>query len=356
MKPITSINHQILFNNDGYCYLNKILSPDVYSKIFILVDENTANYCLPSFLAELTTSITIEIIELESGESNKNIASCMQIWESLNDLGADRKSIILNLGGGVITDIGGFIACTYKRGIAFINIPTTLLGMVDAAIGGKNGIDLGNLKNQIGIIREPKAVTIITSFLETLPPNQMRSGLAEIIKHGLIADKTYWNTITNLKQLTLENLDALIYRSVEIKNTIVCQDTTEEGIRKALNFGHTVGHAIESLSLQSSTLPTLLHGDAVAIGIIIESYIAKEKNLLNKEEYAAIKTLIFSYFNKVTFTANDIEKCIELMAFDKKNEFGTIQFAILNGIGNIKINETCSNNLIFKAFENYNNN
>src|SRR5690606_23930895 len=162
-----------------------------------------------------------------------------------------RKSMLINLGGGVISDIGGFVACTFKRGIDFINVPTTLLAMVDASIGGKNGVDLGNLKNQIGIIREPKAVLVLPEFLETLPSNEMRSGLAEMLKHGLIYDKNYWNQFKNLSNLNTDDLNNLIHQSIQIKNNIVSEDLTENGIRKALNFGHTLGHAIESYFLEN---------------------------------------------------------------------------------------------------------
>lgn len=353
MQTIQANNYSIFFNENCYDYLNKTLTTANYSKIFILVDENTSNYCLPNFLAQLATEVEIEIIELEAGEENKNIETCLQVWYSLTELGGDRKSIVLNLGGGVITDIGGFIACTFKRGIDFINIPTTLLGMVDASVGGKNGVDLGVLKNQIGIIREPKAVLIDTSFLETLSNNQMRSGLAEMLKHGLIYDKGYWDKFKTLTSLNTEDLDVLIYKSVQIKNDIVSSDLTENGIRKSLNFGHTLGHAIESYFLENPNKENLLHGQAIAIGMILESFISKEKNLLTNEEYQEIKYCISDIYEKVDFTLTDIEKIIELLIFDKKNEFGQVQFALLEGIGKIKINQKCDNDLIYNAFEDY---
>ncbi|MBP6754576.1 MAG: 3-dehydroquinate synthase, partial [Bacteroidia bacterium] len=251
MTPIQSNTYTIYFNETSFLYLENLLQPDVYSKIFVLVDENTNEYCLPYFLSNLPTEIEIEIIEIEAGEENKNMYTCIDLWHTLIDLDADRKSILLNLGGGVITDIGGFVASTFKRGIDFINIPTTLLAMVDASVGGKNGVDLGNLKNQIGVINEPKSVVVLSKFLETLPSNQMRSGLAEMLKHGLIYDKLYWDKLKNLNDLNTDDLDVLIKQSIEIKNNIVSQDLKENGIRKALNFGHTLGHAIESYFLES---------------------------------------------------------------------------------------------------------
>ena len=355
MQTIQANNYKILFDSSGYNYLSEILKPDFYSKIFIIVDENTSNQCLPYFLANLATEVTIEIIELEAGETHKNIETCLGIWNSLTELGGDRKSIIINLGGGVITDIGGFVACTFKRGIDFINVPTTLLAMVDASIGGKNGVDLGSLKNQIGIIREPKSVIIDTHFLSTLSPREMRSGLAEMLKHGLIFNKEYWNKFKSLNNLNTDDLNTLIHESIQIKNTIVSEDLTENGIRKSLNFGHTLGHAIESYLLENENKESLLHGEAIAIGMILESYISKEKKLISENEYLEIKALINSLYEKVDFNDNDIQKIIDLLIFDKKNEFGTIQFALLDGIGKIKINQTSDNELITKSFIDYKN-
>ena len=353
MQTIQATNYSVFFNETGYKKLASYLIPENYSKIFILVDENTSQYCLPNFLNNLAIEIEIEIIELEVGEIHKNIATCTEVWTALSDLGADRKSVLINLGGGVISDLGGFVACTFKRGIDFINIPTTLLSMVDASIGGKNGVDLGSLKNQIGIIREPKAVIVDTHFLSTLPQNEMRSGLAEMLKHGLIFDKMYWDTFKKLKDLHTEDLNQLIHQSIQIKNSIVCEDLTENGIRKALNFGHTLGHAIESYFLENDSKTSLLHGEAIAVGMILESFISKEKGLLTTDEYQEIKYIINDIFERVTFDQNDIEKIIELLIFDKKNEFGKVQFALLDGIGKIKINQESDNKLIYKAFEDY---
>ncbi|HBD27295.1 3-dehydroquinate synthase [Flavobacterium sp.] len=353
MQTITANNYSIYFDSKGYETLAEMLKPSHYSKIFILVDENTSQYCLPHLLNQLATEIEIEIIELEVGEIHKSIATCTEVWGALSELGGDRKSILINLGGGVISDLGGFVACTFKRGIDFINIPTTLLSMVDASIGGKNGVDLGNLKNQIGIIREPKAVIVDTQFLITLPQNEMRSGLAEMLKHGLIFNKKYWDKFKDLKSLNTDNLNELIHQSIEIKNTIVCEDLTENGIRKSLNFGHTLGHAIESYFLENDNKTSLLHGEAIAVGMILESYISREKELLTNEEYQEIKYIINDIFERIEFSQIDIEKIIELLIFDKKNEFGKVQFALLDGIGKIKINQESDNKLIYKAFEDY---
>ena len=353
MTPIQSNNYTIYFNDASFVYLENLLKTETYSKIFVLVDENTNEHCLPYFLSNLPTEIEIEIIEIEPGEENKNIYTCIDLWHTLIELDADRKSIMINLGGGVITDIGGFVASTYKRGIDFVNVPTTLLAMVDASVGGKTGVDLGSLKNQIGVINEPKSVIVISKFLETLPTNQMRSGLAEMLKHGLIYDKTYWDKLKHLNNLNTDDLDVLIKQSIEIKNKIVSQDLKENGIRKALNFGHTLGHAIESYCLESEDKNQLLHGEAIAIGMILESYLSYKLELISKDSYAEIKYIITDVFEKISFNDSDIQKILDLLIFDKKNEFGNIQFTLLNKIGESKINQTVGKSLILLAFEDY---
>jgi 3-dehydroquinate synthase len=354
MQTIQANNYHIYFESLGYDFLAATLVSGAYSKIFILVDEHTSQFCLPHLLNNLATEIEIEIIELEAGEIHKNIATCTEVWGALSELGADRKSMILNLGGGVVSDLGGFVACTFKRGIEFINIPTTLLAMVDAAIGGKNGVDLEHLKNQIGIIREPKAVLVDTKFLTTLPQNEMRSGLAEMLKHGLIYDKKYWDKFKNLKALITDDLNQLIHKSIQIKNTIVCKDLNENGIRKSLNFGHTLGHAIESYFIENKEKTNLLHGEAIAIGMILESYISKEKKIITNEEYHEIKYIINDIFERVELTTLDIDEIIKLLIFDKKNEFGKVQFTLLDGIGKVKLNQETNNEMIIKAFKDYN--
>ena len=353
MQTIQANGYPIYFSETGYEALNEILLSEKYSSIFVLVDSHSNEYCLSQFLPYLSTEITIEIIEFESGESSKNIETCVQIWEALTELGADRKSLIINLGGGVVTDLGGFVASTFKRGIDFIHLPTTLLAMVDASVGGKNGVDLGNLKNQIGVINVPKMIIVDPTYLETLPKYEMRSGLAEMLKHGLIQDHTYWKNFTDLKQLDFADFDLLIYQSIVIKNTIVMQDPTENGIRKALNFGHTLGHAIESYFLESEHKTTLLHGEAIAAGMILESYISWQKKLIEEQEYLEIKTAINHIFDRIDFEESDLDPIQELLIHDKKNEYGTVQFALLESIGKIKINQTAEKELITAAFLNY---
>jgi 3-dehydroquinate synthase len=355
MQHIEGTGYNIYFNEECYGYLQQLLVAGSYSCIFILSDENSAVHCLPHFLAKLATEIPIELLEIEPGEENKNIDTCIQLWEALTELGADRKSLMINVGGGVLTDLGGFVALTFKRGMDFINVPTTLLAMVDASVGGKTGIDLGALKNQVGIISNPNAVLIDTTFLETLPVEQMRSGLAEMLKHGLIADKAYWNEFAGLESLTTDDLGALIHRSVVIKNEVVTQDPTEKGLRKILNFGHTLGHAIESYFLESEDKKNLLHGEAIAIGMVLESYISKELGLLAETDYREIKAVISALYFPVEFTPNDIAIIISLLVHDKKNEGGEVKFTLLEKIGNAVINKNAQNLLIINAFEDYQN-
>lgn len=352
-QTIQAVDHPIHFNEKGYEALNAHLAANKYSNLFIIVDNNTNEFCLPKFLPLLETTLTIEIIEFEAGEINKNIDTCVEIWNVLTDLNGDRKSLVINLGGGVVTDLGGFVASTFKRGIDFINIPTTLLSMVDASVGGKNGVDLGNLKNQIGVFNLPKMVIVDTEYLATVPQMEMRSGLAEMLKHGLIYDKAYWEEFLNIRAINFSQLDELIFRSVEIKNDIVTQDPTEKNIRKALNFGHTLGHAIESYFLENENKTTLLHGEAIAVGMILESYISWHKNLITESEFNQIRTTLKSIYQDITFEAKDINPILELLIHDKKNEYGTIQFALIQGIGQIIINQTVENELILQAFQDY---
>jgi 3-dehydroquinate synthase len=353
MQTIQSAGYNIFFSEDGYSQLQQMLVPDAYSKIFVLADSNTAQYCLPYFLQQLATKIIIEIIEIEAGEANKTIETCTGVWRVLAELGADRKSIMINVGGGMVTDLGAFAASTFKRGIDYINVPTSLLAMVDAAVGGKTGVDLDNLKNYVGVFSTPKAVIVDVNFLETLPQEEMRSGLAEMLKHGIIADRNYWNNFTDMNSLTTDDLAVLIHRSIEIKNEIVLADPKEQGKRMLLNFGHTLGHAIESYFLGNSEKQTLLHGEAIAIGMILESYIAAEKRILPIEEYREIKEVIGSIFTKVDINQNDIENIIELLWHDKKNTFGDINFVLPETIGSAIIKQQTENTLIYKAFDDY---
>lgn len=353
MKAIQSTNYMVYFNNEAYVALNTLLKETAYSKLFILVDSNTHELCLPDFLANLVTDIVIDVIEIENGEIFKNIETCTGVWNAISELGGDRKGLILNLGGGVVTDLGGFVAATYMRGIDFVNVPTTLLSMVDASVGGKTGVDLGALKNQVGVFATPQMVLIITDFLKTLPAEELRSGMAEMMKHGLIADISYWDNFKNLKSLSYSDLDSLIYTSVLIKNEVVLADLKEQNLRKTLNFGHTLGHAIESFYLTSASHRTLLHGEAIAIGMILAAYLSYEVLNLSLETVEEIKHTIVNYFEKISLEESDYNTIINLMKHDKKNAYGNVNFVLLEAIGKPKIDIVVSNELIIKAFEYY---
>ncbi|WP_111307090.1 3-dehydroquinate synthase [Confluentibacter sediminis] len=353
MNSITANDCIIHFNETCYTSLNQYIQNNNFSKIFILVDTNTHTYCLPNFLAKLETNSSIEIIEIEAGEINKNIDTCVGVWNSLSELNADRKSLLINVGGGVVTDLGGFVACTFKRGIAYINVPTSLLSMVDASVGGKTGVDLGNLKNQIGVISNPDMVLIDTVFLQTLPQNQMKSGLAEMLKHGLISSETYWNKFKDLSKLKIDDLDDLIYESVLIKKAVVDEDPYENGLRKTLNYGHTLGHAIESYFLTNPNKTSLLHGEAIAIGIVLASYISTKLVGFPEETTNGIKQLFGNYYGKVDIAKSDYPSIIELLKYDKKNNHGNINFVLLESIGKPKIDCLVDESIIIDSFKFY---
>jgi len=302
-----------------------ILNPN---KIFFLVDENTHEHCLPLLLADLPDLGEYEILEIEPGEENKSLEVAANLWLSLAELGTERNDVLINVGGGVVTDLGGFVAATYKRGMPFINVPTSLLAMVDAAHGGKTGIDLANAKNLIGLIVNANAVYSQASFLETLPKNQLKSGFAEMLKHGLIADAQHWeNALESFPTITEE----LINRSAEIKLEIVAQDPTEKGKRKLLNFGHTLGHAIESYLLENER--PILHGEAVAAGVIIEADLSRNFAQLSNNDFVEIEKKIDSIFSRISLQSTEIDEILAWLKFDKKNKGGKNKFTLLNSIG-----------------------
>jgi 3-dehydroquinate synthase len=351
MDSIVTPSYDIHFDQKAYDELNSHLKQTNYSKIFILVDENTHQHCLPKFMAELRRDIEAEIIEMEAGEIHKNIETCTQIWNVLSELDGDRRSLLINLGGGVVTDLGGFVAATFKRGIDFINAPTSLLAMVDASVGGKTGVDLGMLKNQIGVFNQPLMVLVVTDFLETLDERQLRSGFAEMLKHGIIEDHTYWNSLKDLTKL--EKLDPYIYRSITIKNDVVQQDPHEQNLRKILNFGHTLGHAIESYFLEKDVDTALLHGEAIAIGMVLEAFLSAKLCGLGPNQLADIKNTLLERYKKVPFTQEDIDGILELLKFDKKNSHGLINFVLIKRIGEALIDQRVPYNMFEEAFAYY---
>jgi len=298
-----------------------------YQNYIIITDENTHQHCLPK-LGKIVHH-ALEII-VPAGEIHKNIETCQQIWHQLTTHQIDRKAICINLGGGVIGDMGGFCVATYKRGLDFVQIPTTLLSQVDASVGGKLGVDFEGFKNQIGVFKEPQAVFIDTAFLETLSQKEMLSGFAEIIKHCLIADKEVWSNIFQ-KDFDNQDIDFLVKHSVKIKEGIVAQDPHEKNIRKLLNFGHTIGHALESYFLDSPT--PLLHGEAVAWGMIAESWIAYKLGYISQGILVEIESFIRKNYVKPSLKEAMIEKIAELSLHDKKNEQGKYRFTLLKALG-----------------------
>ena len=317
--------------DDNFSQLNDFLANNKPSKLFILVDENTHGFCLPTLLGNIETEIPFEILEIEAGEDMKNIQTANQLWEILTEMQADRKSLIINLGGGVITDLGGFIASTYKRGISFINIPTTLLGMCDASIGGKTGIDLMSYKNIVGTFAHPESIFIYDKFLNTLPYEQLRSGFAEMLKHGLIADASHWEDLINIDSLTPQSVSPFIKRSMEIKQSIVEIDFKEKNIRKNLNFGHTIGHAIESLFLDAGT--PILHGEAVALGMVCETELSYLEGLISVDSKIHIINNILRFYPTINITHLNYEDLFRIILNDKKNTNNNINFSLVKGIG-----------------------
>ncbi len=328
--------------------LRQLLESKNYSNVFVLVDENTKRYCLPLLRA---VQADFKLIEIAAGEENKGIDTCQAIWTQLMEQKADRNSLVLNLGGGVIGDMGGFCASTFKRGMDFIQMPSTLLSQVDASIGGKLGIDFMQVKNSIGLFKDPQAVLVDIRFLQTLPANEIRSGFAEIVKHSLIADRAQWNRIKDIRDLQSIDWEDYVYPSLLIKQRVVEQDPFEKGIRKALNFGHTIGHAIEGLALE--TEHPLLHGEAIAIGMICESWLSHKIVGLPIEELAEITSFFLQIYDSYDLSHLAYEKLIQLMANDKKNIGTAINFSLLPKAGSVKINQTCAPSLIMESLDYY---
>ena len=349
MTTIQSDSYAVYFEN-SIEELVKFVKQGNYSRFFILTDENTAKHCLPVVQHHFAGLDNFDIIEINSGEESKDIDFCIGIWKMLIDFGADRKSLLINLGGGVISDMGGFAASTYKRGIDFVHVPTTLLSQVDASVGGKTGIDLDGIKNIIGTFTQPKAVFIAYDFLKTLPARQVLSGTAEMLKHGLIMDKAYWGALkaSDLSKPTIEH----IYRSIEIKNEVVMDDPTEQGIRKALNFGHTIGHAVETNSLLTDESP-LTHGEAIAIGMICEAYLSFKKTGLVKDELDEIISVINGLYPKYNLGDVDFSTLCTIMLKDKKNQNGKINCTLLSRIGECRLDNICTDEELCESLAYY---
>jgi 3-dehydroquinate synthase len=328
--------------------LKDFFSQQQFSKIGVLIDENTQTHCYPliqSLLPEHTT------LQIRSGEEHKTLLTCQQIWQWMTQQHFDRQSLLINLGGGVIGDMGGFCAAAFKRGMAFINIPTTLLAQVDASIGGKLGIDFMGFKNHIGFFRIPDHVFISPDFLTSLPQRELRSGFSEVIKHTLIADREAWNELSRKKVPEIHWLEQ-VEHSVQLKQRIVSQDPTEKGLRKILNFGHTIGHALESYFLESNRL---LHGEAIAIGMIAEAYLSHKLLGLPRQELEQISCYIRDVHGKTPLEKNCLPQIAQLCLQDKKNRENNINCVLLSQIGEARYDIPISEEEIIEALEFYNN-
>ncbi len=313
--------------------LKEVLHARSYSKLVVLTDVNTQQHCLP-LIQDLLPSDAV-LITVPAGEQFKTLETCASIWNQMTEAVLDRQALMLNLGGGVIGDMGGFCASVYKRGIPFITIPTTLLSQVDASVGGKLGIDFMGFKNHLGVFQLPETVLIDPTFLETLPQRELRSGYAEVLKHGLIRDAAFFRS---LPSTVWEKQDwaRVIRHSVGIKKAVVEVDPKETGLRKILNFGHTIGHAVESFYLPSSN--PLLHGEAIAMGMIAEGFLSFEKIGLSYEELNELSTKLLTVFGKVNLESKDLDSILNLCAQDKKNEGSTQLFTLLPSIGDCSYN------------------
>ncbi len=338
----------IIFSTQIATDLDRYLKTKNFSKLGLIADHNTYNSCYPLIQEILPKH---EHFKFKAGEGNKNLQTCISIWEWMTDCEFDRKSLIINLGGGVTGDMGGFCASTYKRGIRFVNIPTTLLSQVDASVGGKLGVDFNGYKNHIGVFNEPEAVIISDAFLKTLPLPELRSGYAEVIKHGLIMNENYFYSLKSQNWETQQWKD-IIEKSVSIKKEVVSKDPKEEGLRKILNFGHTVGHAVESFYLD--TKYHLLHGEAIAIGMIAEAYLSRQHIRLPKEDLDTIIEILLAIFGKVNIPSEDLEAIAQLCFQDKKNEGKTINCSLLKKIGECDYNIAISQEDIINSLNFYN--
>ena len=331
--------------------LEEAMNECEHAHVFILADETTERYCLP-VVEGFAALQGAKRITIGATDTHKTLESLSHVWEELGAGGATRHTLLINIGGGMVTDLGGFAASTFKRGINYINIPTTLLSMVDASVGGKTGINFRGLKNEIGVFNNASTVILDTLFLKTLDEENIRSGYAEMLKHGLISNEQMWAELMNfdLEQPDLRKLSRMVADSVAVKERIVTEDPTERGIRKALNLGHTIGHAFESFAL---THEPILHGYAVAYGLICELYLSCIKTGFPADKMRQTVRFIQEHYGKMNITCDDYPTLVELMKHDKKNVADTINFTLLGGIGDIRINQTASKEEICEALDFY---
>ncbi|MBE6254576.1 MAG: 3-dehydroquinate synthase [Prevotella sp.] len=324
-------------------------------RLFVLTDVNTRDLCLPVLRDALSASKyqSFNVITIGASDEAKTLDTLAEVWTALGEGGATRHSMLINLGGGMVTDLGGFAASTFKRGIAYVNIPTTLLAMVDASVGGKTGINFRGLKNEIGVFNAASTVILDTQFLQTLDVQNIRSGYAEMLKHGLISDEAMLVELLSFDIFhpDLEHLKAMVAKSVAVKERIVTEDPHEHGIRKALNLGHTAGHAFESLALQENR--TVLHGYAVAWGLVCELYLSATRCGFPTTRLHQVAQFVKETYGMFSFTCKEYDRLYELMTHDKKNTAGIINFTLLGGVGDIRINQQASKDDIFEMLDFY---
>jgi 3-dehydroquinate synthase len=347
---IPTFENDIRVTNELEKELGTIISSYPKGKVYVVVDENTQQLCLP-VLQKFDFFQSIPVLVIQSGEENKSLDSVVKVWNFMEENGADRKSLLINLGGGMLSDLCGFAASCFKRGLHFVNIPTTLLSQVDASVGGKTGINFNGLKNEIGVFNQPQTVIIASQFLKSLNKENLLSGYAEMLKHGLIHSKSHWDECLafDLNNIDFEMLNEMVARSVAVKEYFVVNDPTEKNIRKALNFGHTVGHAFESLALHQGR--PILHGFAVAYGMVVELYLSSKKVGFPTSETEHISKWIIETYGAFSISEADFEKLYLKMTKDKKNEAGRINFTLIPEIGKVEINIDCEKELIIEGLE-----
>ena len=340
---------KVILSNNLEETLSTAVSDCERDRLFILVDVNTQRHCLP-LVRDMSCLQGAQVIAIGATDENKTLQTLTEVWTALQQGGATRHSLMVNLGGGMVTDLGGFAAATFKRGLNYINIPTTLLAMVDASVGGKTGINFGGLKNEVGVFSNASSVILDTTFLRTLDDENLLSGYAEMLKHGLISNEEHWAELLNGSFSELTRLGELVAKSVAVKERIVEQDPTEKGLRKALNLGHTVGHAFESLALQRTPI---LHGYAVAYGLICELYLSAIKTGFPVDKMRQTVSFIREHYGQMAITCDDYPTLLGMMTHDKKNVAGEINFTLLGDIGDIRINQTATKEEIMEALDFY---
>ena len=338
-----TLPENIQFTSDPAGALQNFLAKKEYSKLVVLTDTNTRTYCYPLIAKGLPPH---ELVDVPAGEEHKVLDTCVTIWQAMTQLQLDRHALMIVLGGGVLGDMGGFCAATYKRGIDFILVPTTLLAQVDASIGGKLGIDFNHFKNHIGVFQLPELTLLHSGFLNTLPEPELRSGYAEVIKHILTSDKAMWETIRQ-RPLHQQDWDVLIAHSVAFKAKVTTKDPRETGLRKILNAGHTIGHALESYFI--GIQQRVLHGEAIAVGLVAEGYIAMKKGLLDKADLKEISDYIYQVYGRIRFTEEQAAEIAQLVIQDKKNKGNKILCVLQHGIGDARWDNEISLNEVTEA-------